>query len=404
MSFGGGGSGALPNHEHTSIPLDGGPLDFVNTTIASLTANSMTYSDGAALQELTIGSEAQVLSVQGGTPSWITNAAAPLVKVSKTFADIAGASMDIYTLPEDSAICNVWADITTVFDVSTGVTIGDAGDDNGFVEASDWTASTGLTDATRGAYVTSFKTMRSTSGTTAIKAYNFGGPPAPPVFDAQARTDSTVLGDTITNSGFTVANNANRVLIMVCSCDSGPPVTGVTWNGVENFSSAVTVANGTRRSEIWYLVNPTATTADIVTTWGSAIVQRGAGVYSYSNVDQASPIGVTNTATGTSTATTGTLTPTTLGSAILDIFVSDSIATPASYSLTAGWSDLIGGAGGKGFGSEYDLTPTISASNNMFWTLPSSVSWAWAGAELKSAGGGTTDTQGEIDFYLQVVN
>ena len=81
--------------------------------------------------------------------------------------------MDIYTLPQDAALVNVYTDITTVFDVSTAVTIGDAGDDNGFQEATDWTAGTGLTNATRGAYVTSFKTMRSTTGTTAIKAYNF---------------------------------------------------------------------------------------------------------------------------------------------------------------------------------------------------------------------------------------
>jgi len=173
MSFGGGGGGALPNHEHTNIALDGGPLDFVNTTIASLTANSMTYSSGAALQELTIGSDAQVLAVQGGAPAWITNTSNPLVKVSKTFSDIAGLEMDIYTLPEDSAICNVWADITTAFDVSTGPTIGDGGNDNGFAEATDWTAGTGLTDATRGVYITSFKNMLSTTGTTAIKAYNF---------------------------------------------------------------------------------------------------------------------------------------------------------------------------------------------------------------------------------------
>jgi hypothetical protein len=173
MSFGAGGGGALPNHEHTNIALDGGPLDFVNTTIASLSAGSVTYSSGAALQELTIGSDAQVLAVQGGAPTWITNTSNPLVKVSKTFSDIAALEMDIYTLPEDSAICNVWADITTAFDVSTGPTIGDGGDDNGFAEATDWTAGTGLTDATRGAYITSFKTMRSTSGTTAIKAYNF---------------------------------------------------------------------------------------------------------------------------------------------------------------------------------------------------------------------------------------
>jgi len=173
MGFGGGGGGALPNHQHTNIPLTGGPLDFANTTIASLTANSMTYSDGAALQELTIGADAQVLGVSGGTPSWITNTSNPLVKVSKTFSDIATLEMDIYTLPEDSALVNVWADITTAFDVSTAVTIGDAGDANGFAEATDWTAGTGLSDSTRGAYVTSFKTMRSTSGTTAIKAYGF---------------------------------------------------------------------------------------------------------------------------------------------------------------------------------------------------------------------------------------
>jgi len=173
MGFGGGGGGALPAHEHTNIALDGGPLDFVNTTIASLTANSMTYSNGAALQELNIGLDAQVLGVSGGTPTWITNTSNPLVKVSKTFSDIVAGEIDIYTLPVDSALTNVYTDITTVFDASTAVTIGDTGDNNGFQEATDWTAGTGLTNATRGEIVTSFKTMRSTSGTTAIKAYGF---------------------------------------------------------------------------------------------------------------------------------------------------------------------------------------------------------------------------------------
>jgi len=108
-------------------------------------------------------------------PVWAPSSANPLIKVTKTFSDIniGSTSMDIYELPQDSALCNVWADITTAFDVSTGVTIGDAGDDTGFQEATDWTSGIGLTDATRGNYVLQFKTMRSTSGTTAIKAYNF---------------------------------------------------------------------------------------------------------------------------------------------------------------------------------------------------------------------------------------
>jgi len=71
MGFGGGG-GALPNHEHTNIALDGGPLDFANTTIASLSNGSITYSNGAALQELTVGGTNTVLQIAAGLPSWQT--------------------------------------------------------------------------------------------------------------------------------------------------------------------------------------------------------------------------------------------------------------------------------------------------------------------------------------------
>jgi len=52
MGFGGGGSGALPAHQHTNVPLSGGPLDMSNVTVGSLTAGSVVYSNGAALQEL----------------------------------------------------------------------------------------------------------------------------------------------------------------------------------------------------------------------------------------------------------------------------------------------------------------------------------------------------------------
>jgi len=365
----------------------------------------LTFSNGTALQELNLGVGAQVLGVSGGAPAWITNTSNPLVKVSKTFSDITALEMDIYTLPQDSALVNVWADITTVFDVSTGVTVGDGSDHNGFTEASDWTTGTGLTDATRGAYVTSFKTMRSTSGTTDIKAYNFTSSGAAIVKDAQATTSDTASGTSLTNSGFTVAANSNKILI-VCAAvadSSAPPVqevSGITWNGVENFTRAV-FENGIndRRSEIWYLVNPTATTADVVTTWDSTAINRGVGVYSYYNVDQITPIGVTNTTYGTSHTSTATITPTTTGSIIVD---SDTASGTPTDTLTAGWTNMVGG---RSYSSQYDLTPTISASNNMFYTYvsPNPVVWSWCGVEIKKFTSGS-DTQGEIDFYLQVVD
>ena len=403
MGFGGGGGGALPNHQHTNIPLTGGPLDFANTTIASLTASSMTYSDGAALQELTIGADAQVLGVSGGAPTWITNTSNPLVKVTKTFSDIAALEMDIYTLPQDSALVNVWADITTTFDVSTGVTIGDGGDDNGFQEATDWTAGIGLTDATRGAYVTNFKTMRSTSGNTDIKAYNFSALGSALVKDAQATAEDAASGTTITNSGFTVAANANRILIVSANVYAGAEaISGITWNGVENFTRAVFIdsASADRRCEIWYLVNPTATTADVVTTWSSAAIRRAAGVYSYYNALQASPIGITNTAEGTGSTSTGTITPTTAGSLIVDSDITSHSYGIATDTLTAGWTNLVGT---RSYSSQYDLTPTIGISNDMFYTYGGSVTWTWCAAEVKAVAG-AGDSQGAVDFYLQVVD
>ena len=173
MGFSGGGSNVTKAHTHDSTVIQDGGALAANVTQFGLTNGSILVSDGSNIQELGIGSSTEVLAVSGGTPAWIANTANPLIKVSKTFSDITALEIEIYTLPQDAALVNIYTDITTVFDLSTAVTIGDAGDDNGFVEAADFTSGTGLTSATRGAYITSWKTMRSTSGTTAIKAYNF---------------------------------------------------------------------------------------------------------------------------------------------------------------------------------------------------------------------------------------
>ena len=354
MSFGGGGSGALPNHEHTGIPLDGGPLDFVNTTIASLTANSMTYSDGAALQELTIGADTQVLGVSGGTPTWITNTSNPLVKVTKTFADIVigSTSMDIYTLPEDSALVNVWADITTAFDVSTGVTIGDAGDDNGFAEATDWTAGTGLTDATRGAYVTSFKTMRSTSGTTAIKAYNFstvtsGGS----TFDQLTSNDAKFLlasGQQEWAQQF----NAGHVLV------DEPIRTASWWIKLDSGTPTGTVRAYMRESD-GTLIQQSSDTLDASTVTGSYV--------EYSFTFPSTTLEVTDMLTITGTDV--------IGGALTVQSNTSEMTNGKLYSTTS-----------TGSGYSQDVANEIKISVD-YGTVTT-----------------TTDTQGAVDFYLQVVN
>ena len=233
MGFGGGGSSQTRPHTHDSnIANDGGALQFDNVTQGTMTAGDITYSDGNHLQVLNLGGAGEVLAVSGAAPAWAANTANPLIKVSKTFSDIVvgSTSMDIYTLPQDAALVNVYTDITTVFDVSTGVTIGDAGDDNGFAEATDWTAGTGLTDATRGEFVTSFKTMRSTSGTTAIKAYNFSLTGGATLFNQLLSNASKGL-QPVTRQEVAQQFNAGHVLVGqdVCSAswflnnDAGAP-------------------------------------------------------------------------------------------------------------------------------------------------------------------------------------
>ena len=171
MSFGGGGGGQLTAHTHDpAIPLDGGSLAS-NATSFSLANQSLLVSDGVNIQEVTVGANETVLKVSGGAVGWGADTGAAFVQVTKSFTDISGGEIAIYTLPASNSISNIFTDITQAFTSSNAVTIGDTADPDGYLQAANWTTGTGLTGATRGTYVTSFKGMRSVTGTTDIKAY-----------------------------------------------------------------------------------------------------------------------------------------------------------------------------------------------------------------------------------------
>ena len=227
-----------------------------------------------------------------------------------------------------------------------------------------------------------------------------GGSPANVlVKDAQATTNTSSSGTTITNSSFTVANNSNRILI-VCAFryGSGGDISGITWNSSESFTRA-TFRDGsteTGRTEIWYLVNPTATTSNIVTTWDASTSRRGAGVYSFYNAKQTSPIGATSHSDTIATTTTGAITPTVEGSMIVDCIGSGSNGAPTD-TLTAGWTSLIGGDD-RSFSSQYKVDPTISSANTMAWTFASDKGINWIGVEVKSASTGSSTASGAYSF------
>ena len=99
MPFNGGGGGQTQPHEHTAIANDGGPLDFNNTTIGSMAAGDITYSDGNALQILNApgvpAGEVLTFAPAATAPSWSTSASAgSLQLVDHTVLGAAATEID----------------------------------------------------------------------------------------------------------------------------------------------------------------------------------------------------------------------------------------------------------------------------------------------------------------------
>jgi len=72
MGFSGGGSNILKNHTHDSgILQDGGNLRLDGITEGNLSSGSVTYSDGNNMQELSVGTTGNQLTVSAGNiPEW----------------------------------------------------------------------------------------------------------------------------------------------------------------------------------------------------------------------------------------------------------------------------------------------------------------------------------------------
>jgi len=139
MPFSGGGGGALVAHVHDNTPLQGGPLNFNNTTIAGMAAGDITYSDGAALQTLVYpavpaGESLQAVALSTA-PSWVaavTGATVSQQDITPTngqtttsnnvWEDVANASITLPTRTGGIAFISGMA--TMLCSASTNVGIG----------------------------------------------------------------------------------------------------------------------------------------------------------------------------------------------------------------------------------------------------------------------------------------
>src|SRR3989304_2364321 len=97
---------------------------------------------------------------------------------------------------------------------------------------------------------------------------------------------------TTTTVAITVGNNANRVLIALISLGNSTGVSQVDtvkFNTTESFTRAGTIQDNADDSacDVWYLVNPTVKTANVVVDYaGSDTPDAAVNVVSLYGVDQ----------------------------------------------------------------------------------------------------------------------
>lgn len=200
---------------------------------------------------------------------------------------------------------------------------------------------------------------------------------------------------TSTTVSHTIASGSNRLLITAVECQAADDVTGVTFNGTsmtQYVKLATTVAS--YYNYIYYLVAPTVTTANIVSTTGSS---RTTILLScnYTGVDQTTPLEANSAGTATSTNPTRSVTTLT-NNAWLFGTIRVNAAIPSGTGANTTYRNNWASDGGFRISdSNSDQTPTGSYAQN--WTSGTNQLYAMIVVSIKPAS--TNNGAGFLAFF-----
>lgn len=121
-------------------------------------------------------------------------------------------------------------------------------------------------------------------------------------------TAATTTGTTVTMTNYEVVSGTNQVLIVAVHLKpTDDDVTNsVTFNSTGLTKIGHAVFDNDARVELWYLLSPTVTTANIVATVSQSGNGKGLAAICFTGVNQTTPFGtaVTNTVDGSSLSVT----------------------------------------------------------------------------------------------------
>lgn len=185
----------------------------------------------------------------------------------------------------------------------------------------------------------------------------------------------TAAGASATLTISHTVSGSNRAIIVGVSANLA--TAGVTYNGVA-MTQAVAQSSGGPRGAIFYLVNPDTGTHDIVITISSAGRIVGGGI-SFTGVDISSPIGTTNSATGTSTTPSVALTNVPASAFVVDTGGAGNRTWTVDASQVERWNLIEDSNNVTGVGS---TEAGAGGTNTMSWTLGSSGEWIMMGVAV----------------------
>lgn len=196
---------------------------------------------------------------------------------------------------------------------------------------------------------------------------------------------ATSTGTSSLTKSITVASGTTLLLVSIglaggCACS-----TGVTYNG----SNLTSIASSTTNvdSAMYYMTNPTATTANVVASFSSAFDRATVMTITQLSGTATSPIGTTGTASGTGNTMSKAITTVADNS-----YIFDSVSERNNHTFTVGGSQtqitnqsqsgtLVNGTDGVSY-----QTTTTAGSHTMSWTSDNGADgWDIVAVEIKAS-------------------
>lgn len=141
-----------------------------------------------------------------------------------------------------------------------------------------------------------------------------------------------------------VPSGTNLLVVGISQKDKTNTVSSITWNTTENFTHLRTDANSTAgQTHIYYLINPTVTTANVVIDW-SANTKGHMSIVGYGGVDTSDVVDIQNGGSGDSTSASVILSGVTSGAWCFQVVNADGNYTILSFNYTERCEGQTGGS------------------------------------------------------------